>query len=297
MNGPPWHHPWVVHLRLPFNLLLSPVFLWGVWLGGGVEDPLRLAAAYLSLHLFLYGGTNALNSYYDRDEGPIGGLLRPPPVDRRLLAWAWGVQAAGLPLAVVVGGPFALVWLALLAVATAYSHPRWRWKADPVAALAAVTLGQGGLGALAGVWSAVERDRGWGVLLDVTRPDLLAGLAAAALLIVGPYLVSQAYQTREDRRRGDRTWPVLLGPALALRLAVVVSGVGGVMLLALTAGAPGFWSAAPALLVLPVVGVAQLRWAARFAEDDVVGNYRRAMALLAVGAAGLTLFVVLLMAF
>ena len=289
-------HPWLLHLRLPFNLLLSPVFLWGVYLGGGADDPLRVIVAYLALHVFLYGGTNALNSYYDRDEGPIGGMLRPPPVDRGLLGWAWSVQAAGLPLAAWVGAPFLLVWLALLGVATAYSHPRWRWKAHPSSALAAVALGQGGLGALAGALAVADRVRGWGVLLDLGRPELVVGLAAAATLIVGPYVVSQAYQTREDRRRGDRTWPVLLGPARALRWAAATSGVGGVILLAALARDLGPWAVAAPLPVLLLVGAAQLRWAARFDEDDVEGNYRRAMALVSAGGLGLTLYLGVLLA-
>jgi 4-hydroxybenzoate polyprenyltransferase len=285
-----WRHPWVRHLRLPFNVLLTPVFAWGVWLGGRVDDPWRLLVAYLSLHLFLYGGTNALNSFYDRDEGPIGGMLRPPPIDRGLLPFAWAVQAAGLPLAALVGGPFLLVWVALLVVATAYSHPRWRWKADPAAAVAAVALGQGGLGALAGAWAVADRARGWGVLRDLLDAELLLGLAAAALLITGMYVVSQVYQTGEDRRRGDRTWPVLLGPRAALRGAAAASGLGGLLLVAMVGRAEGAAAAVPALALLAALGVAQLRWAGRFEEDDVAGNFRRAMALVASGGLGLTLY-------
>ena len=63
----------LVHLRLPFQLLLAPVFLWG-WLlaGGGLSW--TFALAFLAFHVFLYGGVTAFNSYYDRDEGPVGGL-------------------------------------------------------------------------------------------------------------------------------------------------------------------------------------------------------------------------------
>lgn len=285
-----WRHPWVRHLRLPFNALLTPVFAWGVWLGGGVDDPWRLAVAYVSLHVFLYGGTNALNSYYDRDEGPIGGMLRPPPVDRGLLAWAWGVQAAGLPLAAWVGLPFLGVWCALLLVATAYSHPRWRWKADPVAAVAAVALGQGGLGALAGSWAVADPARGWAVLGDLATPALAWGLAAAAGLIIGLYVVSQVYQTAEDRRRGDRTWPVLLGPRAALRWGAAASGAGGLLLVAQLWGAVGGAAVAPLLALFALVGGAQLRWACVFDEADVVRNFWRSMALVATGGVGLTLY-------
>ena len=55
-------HPYFTHLRLNFNLLLSPIYLWGVLLAGGGLDDWRVWLGYLALHLFLYGGTNAFNS-------------------------------------------------------------------------------------------------------------------------------------------------------------------------------------------------------------------------------------------
>jgi 4-hydroxybenzoate polyprenyltransferase len=289
-----WGHPWVRHLRLPFNLLLSPIFLWGVWLAGGVDDPLRVAVAFLSLHVFLYGGTNALNSYYDRDEGPVGGMWSPPPVDRGLLGWAWGVQLLGLPLAWWVGPPFLLVWLALLGVATAYSHPRWRWKSHPLAAVLTVALGQGGLGALAGVMAVAERDlRPWG--WGFGEPAMWFGLLAAVSLIVGLYVVSQAYQTLEDRARGDRTLPVLLGAGRAIRLASAFSALGAGLLAWVLALRVGWVPVAPLLVGLALLGVAQLRQAAVYDERDLVGNFRRAMTTLVLGGGGLALYLLALL--
>src|SRR5262249_17600688 len=88
----------LVHLRLPFQLLLAPVFLWGLALGGGgVTVPVLLG--FVAFHLFLYGGAPAFNSYYDRDSGPVGGLERPPPVVPELLPFSLALQAAGWLLA------------------------------------------------------------------------------------------------------------------------------------------------------------------------------------------------------
>lgn len=277
------------HLRLPFNLFLSPLFLWGAWWasadGAGAPDPLRLAVAWVALHVFLYGGTNALNSYYDRDEGPIGGLFEPPAVDPGLLRWAWAVQLAGLPLAAWVGGPFAVVWLALLGVATAYSHPVTRWKARPAAALAAVGLGQGGLGALAG---AVAVRSGWGEAGALVGAAALPHLWVPVCLVVALYVVSQSYQTSEDRRRGDRTLPVLWGARTALRAAALVGAAGAVVLVVLVAGRSGVaWGAAFGAF-LALLGGWQLAWAARFEEADVRGSFRTTMRFVAVAGLGLT---------
>src|SRR5438552_16250684 len=71
----------LIHLRLHFQLLLAPIFLWGFLLGGGRVDA-RAMLAFVVVHLFLYGGATAFNSAYDRDVGPVGGLERPPAVSR-----------------------------------------------------------------------------------------------------------------------------------------------------------------------------------------------------------------------
>ena len=285
----PWRHPWVRHLRLPFNLFLSPLFLWGAWWaaadGSVAPEPLRLVVAWLALHVFLYGGTNALNSYYDRDEGPIGGMFEPPAVDPGLLRWAWAVQLAGLPLAVWVGGPFVVVWLALLGVATAYSHPGPRWKARPLAALAAVGFGQGGLGALAG---AVAVRSGWGEAASLVSDAAPLHLLVPFCLVLSLYVVSQSYQTVEDRRRGDRTLPVLWGARTALRVAGGVGAVGGMALVGLVAARSGAAWAVAFAAFLVVLGGWQLAWAARFDERDVRGSFRTTMRFVAVAGLGLT---------
>src|SRR5215216_5067648 len=80
--------PYITLLRLPFQFLLSPIFLFGYLLAGGTLN-LSLLVAYLSFHLFLYAGGTALNSFYDRDEGPVGGLANPPPLPNTCSNFRW----------------------------------------------------------------------------------------------------------------------------------------------------------------------------------------------------------------
>lgn len=284
---PSWlRHPWIRHLRLGFNLLLAPIFLWGVLLAGGTLASPDMWLAFVSLHVFLYGGANAFNSYYDRDEGPIGGMLEPPPVDRGLLPFSLAFQALGLPLAWWVGPTFAWTWLALFLVFTAYSHPAVRLKASPWGSFVAIAIGQGAVGFVAG-WSSVR-----GQPASLLAPEAVFGALCASVLLSGLYIVTQSYQVQEDRARGDRTLPVILGPRQALRLATGVLALGGLSIVAFSALEFGiFWAMALAA-VFCVEGLWLWRFASRFDPSDVAHNFHRVMAFASAAAGTLALFIV-----
>ncbi|HEX8448157.1 MAG TPA: UbiA family prenyltransferase [Allosphingosinicella sp.] len=210
--------PYLVHLRLPFQLTLAPIFLWGALLSGGAWQ-VGTTAAFLALHLFLYPAATAFNSVYDDDEGPVSGLERPPQVPPGLFGFAVFLAVAGALVAAVAGLGFLLAY-ALIAVWTAaYSHPAARWKSSPWKSAAAIALGQGALGFVAG-WIASAP-------LDSGDEALIAGAAGAALTALGLYPATQVFQRGEDEARGDRTLAVALGPARALRLGAASLALGG----------------------------------------------------------------------
>jgi 1,4-dihydroxy-2-naphthoate octaprenyltransferase len=285
LRHPLLRHPYVRHLRLHFNLLLSPVFLWGALLAGGALADVRLWTGWLSLHVFLYGGTTALNSFYDRDEGPIGGMFTPAPVDGGLLRFSLLFQALGLLPALLTGVRFTAAWLLLFLVFTGYSHPRVRFKARPGQALAAIALGQGVLGFTLG-WlaaGAAARD------LSLFALPALAGMLGTVLVVGGLYIVTQSYQAAEDRARGDLTLPVLLGPRRALLVALALLGIGGLVLLLQLGPLLGPVLTGVTALFLLALGGWLLRWALTFDEERVRSNYLTAMRLTAVASGGLTL--------
>ncbi len=288
-------HRWVRHLRLGFNVLLSPIYLWGVWLAPYEPEPWRLAVGWLALHVFLYGGTTALNSYFDRDEGPIGGMRFPEPVDRGLLGWSVAVQVAGLPLAWIVGPAFLGAYVLLGLLAAAYSLPATRWKGRPRAALLVVALGQGGVGSLAGYWAAAGPAAR--PLTDLAAPGAWWAAAVAALVLIGQYVASQAYQVDEDRRRGDLTLPVLLGPRRALRLALLPATAGAVALFGTVAWQVGWAWALPGVGLGAWLALRQLGWSATVGRRDLDADYGEAMALLRVGGLGLSAYLLALMLF
>lgn len=278
-------HPWVRHLRLPFNLLLAPIFWWGVLLAGGSLWAWDVWVAFIALHVFLYGGTNAFNSYYDRDEGPIGGMLEPPRVDAGLLPFSLVFQLLGVPLAWLVGPSFLAAWLVLFMVFTAYSHPLVRLKANPALALGAVSMGQGGVGFIAG-WLTAQPE-----VVTLWATDALLGALTTCVLLAGLYVVTQSYQVDEDRRRGDRTLPVLLGPRRALRVAAAISAVGGAGVVALVATEFGPLQAAALGLAFGVEGVWLWRFASRFEARNVTQNFRWVMRFASVSSGILSAFI------
>lgn len=213
---------YVRHMRLGFQLLLVPLFLWGVFLSGATWS-WRVLVGFVALHLFLYPGATAFNSAFDRDQGPVSGLATPIAVPPRLLEYSVTLQMIGAVLAASVSAAFLAVYLGLAVVFAGYSHPGLRWKAKPLASVLAIALGQGVLGFWGGWTAAVGEYGGLGQV-----PALL-GAGVAAFTSLGLYPSTQVFQVEEDRARGDRTLAVALGPAGALRLGALCLGTAGLL--------------------------------------------------------------------
>jgi 1,4-dihydroxy-2-naphthoate octaprenyltransferase len=264
---------------------LAPLFLWGLFLSGakpGIESIL----AFISLHFFLYPGITAFNSAYDRDTGPVSGLLEPPEVPPALLPLSLLLQIVGAAIGLAVGPAFLLIYCAIAVLAALYSHPATRLKARPVASAAAVAIGQGALGFAAG-WCAASP------LQDLWSERGILGATGAALTTLGMYPVTQVFQVEEDARRGDRTWAVELGPAGALRLGASCLLAAAVVTVTLVARRFGWTDA----VLLTFAYSALLFHQERFARAIEAGRlasvalYRAAMRAYYSGAAGFLLFI------
>jgi 4-hydroxybenzoate polyprenyltransferase len=256
-----------VHLRLHYQLIfLSPLFAWGFALGGGALS-LRAALGFVAFHVFLYGGITAYNSYYDRDEGPVGGLRKPPPVTPALLGFSIAVQLVGLGLALIVGWELALLYAIVMLLSVAYSHPALRWKARPLLSVLVVALGQGGVGFRAG-WLCAATP----ALPLSSSLDGLLGLAAAVLLTTGFYPLSQLYQLDEDRARGDFTFSVVYGPQVSFRFALACLVGGGACIVLVALRRFGVRDAALASSAQLLLWWVVLRWHRHF-RSEVMANF------------------------
>src|SRR6185295_3079308 len=100
-------------------------YLLAVGLGGAARGE-RLAPALAGLGLWvvcLNGGTLALNSAFDRDEGDIAYLRRPPPPPRYLAAFSLGLLVVGQILAFALAEPFPMLYAICFVLSLAYSVP------------------------------------------------------------------------------------------------------------------------------------------------------------------------------
>jgi len=279
-----------IHLRLHFQLLLAPIFLWGFTLSETAID-LRFWLGFVAFHLCLYGGTTAFNSYYDRDEGPVGGLENPPPAHEALLPFSLILQGIGALLAALVGIPFLLIYLLIFAMGAAYSHPLTRWKAKPLGGLLTVGIGQGILAGLAG-WLVGQN--GW------PSPSLLEwiGILAISLVTVGFYPLTQIYQIEEDAERGDITYAVWVGPGGVFAFSIPLLGVSIPLLLwtvwrtAIEAATIQWWLLLLVGLLYLGLLVALLAWWITYNAAAVRVNFRRIMRLYWLTSGGFLLFLI-----
>ena len=243
----------LVHLRLPFQLALSAVFLWGVFVTSGQFGP-RTLLAWAAFTIGLSGGATAFNSYYDRDDGPVGGLRNPPPVSRALLPFSLAVIGLGFLASCLASIRTGAIYLAAAILLVAYSHPLVRTKRRPLASTATVTLASGLLTFLAGAVS------GEGGLSRDALPRVAIGALGASAVVAGFYPLTQLGQVREDRERGDRTFAVAFGRDAAFRWAVPALAVAGAINVGLTALVFGWAPAAGLALGLASLGSIVVRW-------------------------------------
>jgi 4-hydroxybenzoate polyprenyltransferase len=185
----------------------------------GVLRGERLGSALLGVLLWvvcLNGGTLALNSAVDRDEGDIAYLRRPPPPPAHLAGFGLALMSTGLAGSLLLPVAYRLVYAACLVLSVLYSVPPFRLKAVPGADWAINMLGFGTLTPYAG-WAAT------GLPVDPAGLLVLIGFCP---LFAALYPLTQIYQYEEDARRGDRTLARALGLRRSLLVAAGSAGLG-----------------------------------------------------------------------
>lgn len=236
-------------------------YLLAVGIGGAAGE--HLGPALLGLLLWvvcLNGGTLALNSAFDRDEGDIAYLRNPPPPPRRLALFSVGLMAVGQLAALALPPLFGQLYALCFALSVLYSVPPWRLKAVAGADWLINMAGFGTLTPLAG-WATTGRP------LDGVTAIVLLGFCP---LFAALYPLTQLYQLEEDARRGDRTLALMLGARRSLNVALAAAAAA--FLLFAWAAIRSQWPAGWRWWVLLVALVA---WAAVLVPWRVQGERLR----------------------
>jgi 1,4-dihydroxy-2-naphthoate octaprenyltransferase len=193
---------------------MSAHFLLGTLVASGWGLPSRpTLLGWLVFVALMNGGTLAINSAFDQDEGDIGYLKAPPKPPQHLLAVSSVMLTASAALGFLLPLPFALINLACVVMSVLYSVPPARLKARAGWDLLINCLGFGLFTPLAG-WALTGRPFSSAVLL---------ASAGFAFLFAALYPMTQIYQVVEDSRRGDRTLVIQVGMGRSLALALLAA--------------------------------------------------------------------------
>ncbi len=172
----------------------------------------------------LNGGTLAINSAFDRDEGDVAYLRSPPPPPAHLFAFGLALMIAGLVAASFLPGAYLAAYVICFVLSILYSVPPARLKAVAGADWLINMWGFGTLTPFAG-WVATG--------LPLSPAGGLV-LLAFCPLFAAFYPLTQLYQVEADLRRGDLTLAIRLGVRRSLGvaagcalLAFVLFGVAG----------------------------------------------------------------------
>lgn len=168
--------------------------------------------------LCLNGGTLALNSAFDRDEGDIGYLDRPPKPPRGLAITSSVLMLIGVMAAFwLLPRGYGMAFGACVILSLLYSVPPIRLKAVGGPDLLINMAGYGALTFAAGALAT-----GMAQKLAAGTPVLLVS-CAFAMLFGAFYPMTQIYQIPEDTARGDTTLVVRVGARRALMFSIVAS--------------------------------------------------------------------------
>ena len=191
-------------MRIPFSVFLMPVF-WFALSAAPEFNWQKATVVFLILHVLVYPASNGYNSYFDRDEGSIGGLKHPPKVTRSLFYLVVVFDFLAVLLSLLISVPFAVCVLVYLFISKAYSYDKIRLKKYPYLSTFTVVFFQGAFTFLTvQIGSGVPSE-------NYFSAQNLTLAFVSSLFLCGSYPLTQVYQHAEDKKRGDETLSLKLG--------------------------------------------------------------------------------------
>ena len=199
-------HSTLKHLRITFSFNLLPIFLFAVAITPQSINWIDALVLFVCWHFLIYPASNGFNSYFDKDKESIAGIKYPPKVTKELYYFSIALDGIGVLLALCIDLPTAISMLIYGLISKAYSHPLIRLKKRPVVSWIIVSVFQGYFVFLVTYW-AIHDIPIWRLTTSMIQiPALLT-----TMMLMSAYPITQVYQHKEDRERGDLTLSLRLG--------------------------------------------------------------------------------------
>ena len=253
-------------LRFHFSLFLLPVYLFALSQLPDISWPSAIMA-FIVLHLLVYPSSNGYNSYVDRDDGPIGGILKPLQPTRQLFHITLVMDLAAVLLSFFLGWVFSLGIVLYILASRAYSSRRVRLKKYPVISFLTVFIFQGAL-----VFYISYQSIFPGTTFNIPiLPCIISGLLIGAL-----YPLTQIYQHEDDRKDGVETISMLLGKKGSFLFSMILFLTATLLLyLRFNNSEPGYFLLF-LLIMLPVV-LFFLYWMRKVWNDESQADFKNSL--------------------
>jgi 1,4-dihydroxy-2-naphthoate octaprenyltransferase len=215
-----------LHLRFFFSVFLLPVFFFALSQVPEINWN-NAILTFIIWHLLVYPASNGYNSFFDKDEGSIALIEKPPPVDKSLYYFSLTLDLIALILTIFVGWALFFAVLIYGTFSKMYSHPSIRLKKYPFISFFIVFLFQGAFV----YWSTYASVSGMNSLYGWNLNFTIAGLICSCL-IGATYPLTQVYQHEEDSKRGDKTLSLILGIRGSFYFSALLFLLSGILIFA-----------------------------------------------------------------
>jgi 1,4-dihydroxy-2-naphthoate octaprenyltransferase len=215
-----------LHLRFFFSVFLLPVFFFALSQVPEINWN-NAILTFIIWHLLVYPASNGYNSFFDKDEGSIALIEKPPPVDKSLYYFSLTLDLIALILTIFVGWALFFAVLIYGTFSKMYSHPSIRLKKYPFISFFIVFVFQGAFV----YWSTYASVSGMNTLYGWNLNFIIAGLICSCL-IGATYPLTQVYQHEEDSKRGDKTLSLILGIRGSFYFSALLFLLSGILIFA-----------------------------------------------------------------
>lgn len=185
-----------------------------------------LPLLFLVYSILLYGGTTALNTHYDNDEGPLNFLENPPPKPKFLGKFGIAAMVLGIVISYFVSTIFFYCSLAAFPLSILYNMrvPPLRYRGKEYGGLDSLinALGCGIIAVLMGASVSGQA---------IQPRTYMIGLAYT-ITVLGSYPATQIFQLKpDDTYEKARNFSTLFGASNALKIGAIFLAIGlGVVL-------------------------------------------------------------------